>query len=146
MRRHLINAIVLAAAIVPVASGQQKPPAPPAPHTGPAQAATARVTVDVLKGAWVRPDGGYTIAIKNVGSNGQLEAVYYNPRPLPFAAALAAQDGNTVRVFLELRAEGYGGSTYELSYDPSDDRLKGVYHQAVAKQRFDVYFERRAPR
>lgn len=146
MRRHLIDAIVLAAAIVSVASGQQNPPAPPAPGAGPAPAATARVTVDVLKGTWVRPDGGYTIAIKGVGSNGQLDAMYYNPRPLPFAAALAAQDGSTVRVFLKLRAEGYGGSTYELTYDPSDDRLKGVYYQAVAKQRFDVRFERRAPR
>ncbi len=146
MRRQLINAFVLAAAIVPVAYGQQKPAVPPAARTGPAVPATARVTFEMLKGAWVRPDGGYTIAINGVGSNGQLEAMYYNPRPLPFAAALAAQDGNTVRIFLELRAEGYGGSTYELTYDPSDDRLKGVYHQAVAKQRFDVYFERRAPR
>ena len=41
-----------------------------------------------------------------------------------------------------LQAGGYSGSTYELSYDPASDRLKGVFFQAVAKQRYDIYFER----
>jgi hypothetical protein len=43
---------------------------------------------------------------------------------------------------LELRAGGYNGSTYTLTYDPSADVLKGVYYQAVAQQKFDVYFTR----
>ena len=43
----------------------------------------------------------------------------------------------------ELRAGGYDGSTYELTYDPATDRLKGTYYQAVAKQKFDVNFVRK---
>ena len=106
-------------------------------------AAAEKSSLDVLKGAWVRPDGGYTIAIKSVGPNGTLEAMYFNPNQLPFAKAQATLEGASVRVFLELQAGGYGGSTYELAYDPATDRLKGIYYQAVAKQRFEVYFARK---
>jgi hypothetical protein len=69
--------------------------------------------------------------------------MYFNPSPLPFARAQAALEGAAVRVFLELRAGGYGGSTYELAYDPADDRLKGTYFQAVAKQRYEINFVRK---
>ena len=34
------------------------------------------------------------------------------------------------------------GSTYTLTYDPAKDVLRGVYYQAVARQRYDIYFER----
>ena len=36
----------------------------------------------------------------------------------------------------------YPGSTYTLNYDPANDQLKGVYFQAVEKQRFAVAFVR----
>ena len=111
---------------------------------GTPQAAKAeRINPGVLKGAWVRPDGGYMIAIKNVDSNGQLEAMYFNPTPLPFAKAQASQEGSTLHASFELRAGGYDGSTYELTYDPAGDRLKGIYYQAVVKQKFDVNFVRK---
>ena len=97
----------------------------------------------MLKGAWVRPDGGYTIVIKSIGANGQLDAMYFNPNPLPFAKAQASREGETLRVAFELQAGGYAGSTYELTYDAASDRLKGIYYQAVAKQKFDVYFVRK---
>jgi hypothetical protein len=90
----------------------------------------------------VRPDGGYVITIKAVDAGGKLDASYANPNPLPFARAEAAGDGNAIKVFLELRAGGYNGSTYTLTYDPKSDILKGVYYQAVARQSFDVYFVR----
>ena len=117
--------------------------------TVPAKAgATAPTTaelrgLDVLKGSWVRPDGGYTIAIKSIGPKGALEAMYFNPNQLPFAKAQASLEGATLRVFLELQAGGYAGSIYELTYDAASDRLKGIYYQAVAKQKFEVYFVRR---
>jgi hypothetical protein len=107
-----------------------------------AQGASA-ADVEVLKGIWVRPDGGYTIVIKNATTSGQLEAMYYNPNPLPFAKAQASTEGAAVRAFFELRAGGYDGSTYELTYEAASDRLKGTYYQAVAKQKFDVYFVRK---
>jgi hypothetical protein len=97
---------------------------------------------DILVGRWVRPDGGYRIIIQGADSDGGLEAAYQNPNPLPFAKAEASRDGNTIKVFLELRASGYDGSTYNLIYDPQRDILTGVYYQAVAQQRFDIYFER----
>ena len=106
-------------------------------------AARNRLGVEVLKGAWVRPDGGYTIAIKSVGPNGQLDAMYFNPNPLPFEKAQAVQDGATLRVSFVLRAGGYDGSTYELTYDPASDRLQGTYYQAVVKQKFSVQFSRK---
>ena len=108
-----------------------------------APAAAAKVGIDVLKGAWVRPDGGYTIAIRNVGPDGRLDAMYFNPNQLPFAKAQASQDGATLRAFFELTAGGYGGSTYELTYDAASDRMMGIYYQAVAKQKFAVYFTRK---
>ena len=41
-----------------------------------------------------------------------------------------------------MRAGGYNGSTYTLSYDAANDRLIGVYDQVVVKQKFDVVFVR----
>ena len=105
-------------------------------------ASEARPEFAILHGRWVRPDGGYVITIRSADAGGKLDASYANPAPLPFAAAQASRDGNTLKVFLELQAGGYNGSTYTLSYDPSKDILKGVYYQAVARQRFDVYFVR----
>jgi len=96
----------------------------------------------ILQGRWVRPDGGYVITIKAVGAGGKLDASYANPSPLPFARAEVSNDGNAIKVFLELRAGGYNGSTYTLTYDPKNDVLKGIYYQAVARQSFDVYFVR----
>lgn len=103
----------------------------------------ATTGLDVLKGSWVRPDGGYTIAITGVGAGGALEATYFNPNRLPFAKAQAVRDGATLRVSFELQAGGYAGSTYELVHDPASDRLTGTYYQAVVKQKFDVHFLRK---
>ena len=97
---------------------------------------------DTLRGRWVRPDGGYMITIRGVEPDGKLDAAYANPRPLPFAEARTSRDGKTIKLFFELRAGGYNGSTYTLTCDPANDVLYGVYYQAVARQRFNVYFER----
>jgi hypothetical protein len=51
-----------------------------------------------------------------------------------------------LRLFFELRASGYNGSTYTLTYDAANDRLKGIYDQVVAKQKFEVTFIRAKPR
>ncbi len=99
-------------------------------------------TFGALPGRWVRPDGGYVITIKSVDAGGKLDAAYANPNPLPFSRAEAVRDGKTIRLFFELRAGGYNGSTYTLSYDPTNDLLKGAYYQAVMQQKFDVYFTR----
>jgi hypothetical protein len=97
---------------------------------------------DVLKGRWLRPDGGYIIQIKNVDASGRMETGYFNPRPINVAKAQAAGEKGKLKVFIELRDVGYPGSTYTLTYDPKDDVLRGVYYQAAMKQSFDVYFTR----
>ncbi len=99
--------------------------------------------VDALLGAWQRTDGNYIILVRSVGAFGQLEAMYINPRQLPFSKAVAVRDGDALRLRFELRAGGYDGSVYELRYERASDRLVGSFYQAVAKQRFDVVFERK---
>lgn len=95
-----------------------------------------------LKGRWVRPDGGYVIDIRSVSANGQMQAAYFNPNPINVSQAEARRSGAAVTVFIELRGPGYPGSTYSLIHDPKSDELKGIYHQAVLQQDFDVVFVR----
>jgi len=129
----------LASGSMPDAAAQGAAPA----AKGAAAAPAAATSLDVLRGSWVRPDGGYVIAVRSVGANGQLDATYYNPKPLPFAKAQAMQVGGALRVVFELQAGGYAGSIYELTYDAANDRLKGVFRQAVVRQAFEVTFLRR---
>jgi hypothetical protein len=115
------------------------------PAAGNSLAATtdsANAGFRVLRGRWLRPDGGYILDIRDVEVRGQIDAVYLNPRPIPVARAEATRDGSTVNVFVELRAPGYPGSTYTLTYDPQRDQLTGIYFQAALQQRFDVVFVR----
>ena len=136
--------IRLFAAVADIAiMGVASPAIAQQPSPQAASAAAAKSGMEMLKGAWVRPDGGYTITIKGVAPDGRLEAMYANPNVLPFAKAQATQDGATLRASFELQAGGYAGSTYELAYDPASDRLKGIYYQAVAKQKFEIYFVRK---
>ena len=100
---------------------------------------------DVLPGRWVRVEGGYVISIKGVGADGRLDAEYANPKPLPFATASATSEGGVLKLLFELRAGGYGGSTYTLIYDAASDRLLGVYDQVVVHQKFNVVFVRATP-
>jgi hypothetical protein len=116
--------------------------ATPVAAQGAAPLAQAESGFAALVGRWVRPDGGYVIIIRSVASDGKLEAGYANPSLLPFAKAEATRDGKTIKVFLELQAGGYNGSTYALTYDPAGDVLAGVYYQAVARQKYDVAFSR----
>jgi hypothetical protein len=95
-----------------------------------------------LSGRWLRPDGGYILDIRDVDARGKIDAVYLNPRPIPVARAEATRDSSTLNVFVELRAPGYPGSTYTLTYDPTRDQLAGIYFQAALQQRFDVVFVR----
>jgi hypothetical protein len=134
----VVASVAVAASIFPT---QAEPPtvAPAAPSISDSPAAFA-----ALPGRWVRPDGGYVITIKSVDASGKLDASYANPSPLPFYAAMATgEGGGAVKLFFELRAGGYDGSTYKLNYDAKSDRLTGAYYQAVAKQTFEVFFVRK---
>ena len=95
-----------------------------------------------LVGKWVRPDGGYIISVRSVHPDGRVDAGYFNPRPINVSRAEASAEGNAVKLFIELQAAGYPGSTYELIYDPGHDALVGLYFQAAMQQRFEVVFVR----
>jgi len=125
--------------IVPAWAQTGLPPGTPVP---PATESAARAAFGVLPGRWVRVQGGYVITIRAVDTDGKLDASYANPRPLPFHVAVASRDGNALKLLFELRAGGYNGSTYTLSYDAANDRLTGVFDQVVAKEKFDVVFAR----
>jgi len=95
-----------------------------------------------LIGKWVRPDGGYIIAVNNVDSAGRVAVAYFNPRPINVSQAQVSFEGKTMRLFIKLQDEGYPGSTYDLLYTPDSDRLVGGYFQAALQQWFDVMFIR----
>jgi hypothetical protein len=104
--------------------------------------AQAQPDLLVLKGRWVRTDGGYVIEIKSVDPGGRMQAAYYNPNPINVSRAEAARSGAAVTVFIELRGPGYPGSTYTLIHDPKSDQLKGIYHHAGLQKNFEVVFVR----
>ena len=93
-------------------------------------------------GRWQRPDGGYILQLSDPGPDGRLKAAYFNPRPINVSQAAWKHQGGYLGVFVELRAPNYPGSTYTLVYDPSGDRLVGIYYQAAMQQQFEVVFER----
>lgn len=134
MVAFLLSTAALSVSLIPLpVQAQVKAEAP---------AAKADAAFAALPGRWVRPDGGYVISIKSVDAGGKLDAAYANPNPLPFSRAEATLEGKTLKLFFEIRAGGYNGSTYTLTYDPAADVLKGVYYQAVVQQKFDVFFTR----
>jgi len=98
-----------------------------------------------LIGGWQRPNGGYVLEIKKVSKNGNVDAAYFNPNPIHVASAEAADANGELKVVVELRDVNYPGSTYNLTYDPADDRLKGTYYQAVAGETYRIFFIRVQP-
>lgn len=136
LRREFLTLVSGAALVWPFAAQSQSVPSVASADSG------SPALFAPLPGRWVRKDGGYVIAIKAVDMNGKIDAGYANPNPLPFYTAAATGDGGVLKLFFELRAGGYNGSTYALTFDAANDQLVGVYYQAVAKQKFDVVFER----
>jgi hypothetical protein len=99
-----------------------------------------------LKGEWVRPDGGYVLEVKGVGGDGKAEVTYANPNgPIHVSEAKASREHSSTKLFVELRDAGYPGCTYNLTYDPQSDRLRGVYFQAAMQEQYEVSFERVPP-
>ena len=145
MKGSLLSALfglVLVCGMLATAPADAQQAAPAQAGATPPPAAATASGFDVLRGRWVRPDGGYVVTVLAVDANGQLDARYSNPHVLPFAKAEATHEGKTIHVFLELQAGGYKGSTYTLVYDPQKDILEGDYYQAVIQRKFDVFFIR----
>lgn len=114
----------------------------PAENSLPRPGAAGHADLQALVGKWIRPDGGYTLSVRHVEPDGRVEAAYFNPRPIQVSRAEASAGRDRIKLFIELQAPGYPGSTYELFYDPGNDVLAGVYFQAAMGQQFDVFFVR----
>lgn len=126
-----------------------EPPASPSaaspsaePRTAEIPTAEEAVRPNRLEGRWLRPDGGYILEIRGVAGDGTLEAGYFNPSPIHVAQARWRQKDSRLEVFVELRDVNYPGSTYTLEYRKEEDRLVGLYYQAVQKMSFEVEFIR----
>lgn len=124
---------------------QSNPVAPtPAPPAGGSTnaAAPGNPAYARLPGRWLRTDSDYVIEIAAVDGEGQLQAKYFNPRPIKVAKAIATVEAGTPVVFVELQDIGYPGSTYRLNYSKEKDSLQGEYYQAAMGQTFAVEFLR----
>jgi len=134
----------LAAGVFFFLNGRQTAAQSPGPPAGQesVSAPEAQPGFDRLQGRWQRPDGGYVIEIKDIKASGKMTAAYFNPRPIKVSQAAAALDGATLKVFIELRDVNYPGATYNLTYDPGSDQLRGVYFQPALQQSFQVFFVR----
>ena len=144
---NLLSIAIIAACALAVSCGKKDEnllgsAAPDSKGTNITSAVTVRPEFAKLVGKWQRPDGGYVIEIKSVDAAGTLDAAYFNPNPINVSRAAALYKDGATRVFVELRAPNYPGSTYTLTYDPQSDQLYGQYYQAAMKQTFDVTFGR----
>jgi hypothetical protein len=93
-------------------------------------------------GRWVRTDGGYVINVREVKPDGSVDAGYFNPKSINVSEANVSVWKGFDQLFIKLEDKGYPGSTYKLYYYAEKDQLAGFYYQAVAKETFEVLFER----
>ena len=106
------------------------------------ESASQPASLDSLAGRWARTDGDYMIEVKGIGADGKVDAAYFNPRPIHVARAEATREGDSVKLFVELRDTGYPGCLYKLTLDKTGAMLAGTYFQAAQNETFDVIFER----
>jgi len=113
--------------------------------TNPPPAAPERVqpALERLVGRWLREDGGYVIEISGVAPDGQLQAAYFNPRPIHVSRAAAVEEsGGGVKVGIELDDVNYPNCLYTLVFNSAVDQLQGTYFQAAIGQTYEVVFVR----
>ena len=101
------------------------------------------MSADGLEGKWLRTDGDYTIAISDVGADGKMKALYFNPDPINVGKSAWRMQEDQLQIYVELQDENYPGSLYQLSYDAENEKLSGTYYQAVSRQTYNVEFNRK---
>ena len=98
---------------------------------------------NLLGGDWIRADGGYTLILRDISSNGTLKASYFNPKEIHVGKSSWSFENNNIIVTVELKDINYPGSTYTLKYYQNEDKLAGNYFQAVEGANYDVMFTRK---
>ena len=97
----------------------------------------------ILKGKWIRPDGGYVVEVGEIGPEGKVDVKYFNPKEINISEAEVSVQEGLLKLFIKLDDKGYPGSTYKLYYYREKDALAGYYYQAAIKQTFEVVFIRK---
>ena len=113
------------------------------PRSGNTPDDEAPVAFRPLLDEWVRPDGGYVLSVTGIAEDGIATVGYFNPNPINVGRAEARIEGEVMGLFVEMQDKNYPGSTYTLAYDAKEDRLVGVYFQAVQGASYDVAFVRK---
>lgn len=129
--------------VLPACKRAENTPSATAAEAAPTPAAdTPAANVAKVKGRWLRPDGGYVLAVTNIEPDGRAEAGYFNPNPVRVAWSTVKTEGGETKVKVELRDENYPGCLYKLTYVAEKDRLVGTYFQAQQQQTYEVEFVR----
>jgi hypothetical protein len=72
-----------------------------------------------------------------------MTAEYFNPGPIHVGKSEWRIKDDILQIYVELKDENYPGSLYQLTYDKKADVLYGTYYQAVAKETYEVGFNRK---
>jgi hypothetical protein len=102
-----------------------------------------KLASEKLTGDWLRADGPYTISLSNITKDGKMTAEYFNPGPIHVGKSEWRIKDDILQIYVELKDENYPGSLYQLTYDKKADVLYGTYYQAVAKETYEVGFNRK---
>lgn len=94
-----------------------------------------------MQGRWVRTDAPYVIELRQ-NTNHQLQASYFNPRPIHVETTETARKDGLQYVMIKLQDINYEGSVYLLNYDREQDTLHGIYMHGGSGQRYQVSFSR----
>jgi hypothetical protein len=94
-----------------------------------------------IQGRWIRVDAPYVIELRHAQGD-DLQASYFNPRPIHVAKTEFAEQDGRLQILVELKDVNYPGSTYVLAYDRAQDALRGVYFHPASKQSYEVGFVR----
>lgn len=97
----------------------------------------------LLVGDWIRSDGGYRVSIQTISADGTMKVEYFNPNPIKVGKAKWEMEDDSLYLQVELQDINYPGSTYTLQYLPDEDKLAGIYFQAVEGATYEVLFNRK---
>ena len=96
----------------------------------------------VLKGRWQARNGTAVMTIKNISATGSIEMQYFDTGPVHVTQAQAGRDGKVTRIQILLRYPDSLCCTYDLTYDPQSDQLKGFFWQKGNSKSKEVIFTR----
>ena len=99
----------------------------------------------VLQGRWQARNGD-VMTIKNISATGSIELQYFEAEPVHVTQAQAARDGKATRIQIVLRYPDSLCCTYDLTYNPQSDQLKGLFWRKGTSKSTEVIFNRMGPK